>query len=61
MQTSRRTYRRQTRRESAEGMYIAHLRPHALVAFSRAEKAPPYTEGLSGKVSTLDQALAWSS
>ena len=40
-------------------MYIAHLRPHALVAFSRAEKALPYTEGLNGKVITLDQALAY--
>ena len=65
MQTySRRTYRQQTRRQSAEVMYIAHLRPHALAAFRshslgcRAEKAPPYTEGLNGKVITLDQALA---
>jgi hypothetical protein len=33
MLTSRRTYRRQTRRQSAEVMYIAHLRHHAFVAF----------------------------
>jgi hypothetical protein len=54
----RQTYRRQTRRQSAEVMYIAHLRHHALVAFSRAEKALLYWEGCSGKVITLDQALA---